>query len=134
MQTVVGNEAALASVRSGQSAAYLTDIPTLLSFVGQPPCDLEVVGPEFGPGEYSKHAFSCDASKNREGPSLQVLRPIILVVAKVHISKSTGNLGTLRQSGTAVCKYVCRLGQVTGIPIKHSVAFEISNLVRVVLV
>ncbi len=47
---MVGNGAALEMVRSGRSAAYLTDTPTLLYFAGEAPCDLEVVGPHFGPG------------------------------------------------------------------------------------
>eukprot|EP00243_Klebsormidium_subtile_P013209 TRINITY_DN8558_c0_g1_i1.p1 TRINITY_DN8558_c0_g1~~TRINITY_DN8558_c0_g1_i1.p1 ORF type:complete len:528 (+),score=86.28 TRINITY_DN8558_c0_g1_i1:336-1919(+) len=53
MQTAVGNTAALKMVRSGQVVAYLTDLPTLLYFGGEPPCDLQVVGPEFGPGVYT---------------------------------------------------------------------------------
>ena len=37
-------------VRNGSVTAFLTDAPTLQYYAGRVPCDLTVVGNNFGPG------------------------------------------------------------------------------------
>ena len=37
-------------VRNGSVAAFLTDAPTLQYYAGRVPCDLTMVGNNFGPG------------------------------------------------------------------------------------
>ena len=49
MQVYLTDQAAVAALRSGAVAAFLTDAPTLAYFGAQLPCDLVLVAPTFGP-------------------------------------------------------------------------------------
>jgi hypothetical protein len=74
----------LAMVRNGSVDAFITDAPTLQYFAGRQPCDLTVVGNDFGPGAL---VYGLQKNSSLTGPlndAMLVVRVVLPAHAYMH--------------------------------------------------